>query len=329
MKYTTPRSSHFPTPYESIALASIVLLLLPACSHAQAQLRADKQILLESTLGTVALKEGLGDQLYVLNRSVPSSSIWVSDYSGTSMQRIVRGGSGPTEVRWPKELAVDRGGNVVVADGLIKVFFRDGRLFNSFRFDRPESVGVLSDGRILVSGVPRDQLISVFDRQGRMVGNIGEPAKLDDAPGFNAILNIGTIVVDGDDNIYYVFHFSLTPTVRKFTREGKLVAEWHPKSAFLDQAVAQAKKTHEESKEKGGHRVSQVLTAAAFDSETKTLWVASGSQVLQLDSSGETIRSFELVRPEGEPMQTVGLLVDRDFIRAATRFGIFEFFKPH
>ena len=328
MKHTIPRS-HFLTFYESIALASVVLLLLPACSHAQAQLRADKQILLESTLGTVALKEGPGDQLYVLNRSVPSSSIWVSDYSGTSMHRIVRGGSGPTEVRWPKELAVDHDGNVVVADGLIKVFSRDGRLFNSFRFDRPESVGVLSDGRILVSGMPKDQLISVFDRQGRMVGNIGEPAKLDDAPGFNAILNIGAIVVDGDDNIYYVFHFSLTPTVRKYTREGKLVAEWHPKSAFLDQAVVQAKKVHEESKEKGDYRVSQVLTAAAFDSETKTLWVASGSQVLQLDSSGETIRSFELVRPEGGPMQTVGLLVDRDFIRAATRFGIFEFFKPH
>jgi len=73
-----------------------------------------------------------------------------------------------------------------------------------------------------------------------------------------------------------------------------------------------------------------VLTAGTFDAETKTLWVASGSQVLQLDSSGKTIRSFELVGPEGGPVQASGLLVDRDFIRAAGPLhGTFEFLKPH
>ena len=73
-----------------------------------------------------------------------------------------------------------------------------------------------------------------------------------------------------------------------------------------------------------------VLTAGAFDAETKTLWVASGSQVLQLDNSGKTIRSFELVGPEGGPVQATGLLVDRDFIRAAGPLhGTFEFLKPH
>jgi hypothetical protein len=244
--------------------------------------------------------------------------------------RVVR--AYDSQRRISPHLAVDRDGNAIVvdADGLIKTFSLDGKLLNSFPSDRPESVGVLSDGRILVGGLPKDGLVSVFDHQGTPLGHIGEPATVDDVPGLNAVLNVGSIVVDDDDNIYYVFRFLLTPTIRVYAREGKLAAEWHPESASLDQTTAHAKKTYEADKEKGVLGGSQVLTAGAFDAETKTLWVASGSLVLQLDSSGHTIRSFDLVRPEGGPVQASGLVVDRDFIRAAGPLhGTFEFLKPH
>jgi hypothetical protein len=227
---------------------------------------------------------------------------------------------------------VDLDGNAIVVDaGLIKIFSPDGKLLSSFPSDRPESVGILSDGRILVGGLPKDGLISVFDRQGKLLGHIGETVKVDDAPGFNAVLNAGSIVVDDDDNIYYVFRFLLAPTVRKYTPEGKLVAEWHPQSEYLDHAIEQAKKTYETNNEQGTAGGNPVLTSGAYDAETKTLWVASGPRVMQLDGSGKIIRNFELLLPEGgPPLQAQGLLVDRDFIRAATPLhGTFEFLKPH
>jgi hypothetical protein len=329
MKRRSPRVE-FSVMFHTTGLAFLLLLVFSAGSYAQEELRADRQILLESTHGTVTVKKGPRDKLYVLNRSVvPSSSIWVSDYSGTSMRRILGGGREPTDLRAPKDLAVDRDGNAIVVDGSIKIFAGDGKFLSSFPFHRPESVGVLSDGRILVSGLPNDRLISVFDRQGRLLGGIGEPLKVDDDPFFNAVLNVGSIVVDEHDNIYYVFRFLLTPTVRKYTREGKLVAEWHPQGGHVDQVVAKAKKTYEDSKVKGSYGGNSVLSAAAFDSETKTLWVASGPQISQLDSSGRTVRNLKLLRLDGGQMQIQGLIVDRDFIRAATFWGVLEFFKPH
>lgn len=326
----------FPGPYGIISRAWVLLLLvLPLTCEAQSELRADKQILLEATQGTLSIKKGPEGRLYVLTRTVkPPSSLWVSDYSGSSMRMIVGGGPESTSLRFPNDLAVDRDGNAIVVDeGLIKIFSLEGKLLSSFRSDRPQSVGALSDGRILVSGFPKDGLILVFDRQGRLLGHIGETVSVKDVPSpfFNAIFNAGSIVVDDDDNIYYVFRFLLTPTIRKYTPEGQLIAEWHPESAYLDQIVEHAKETYEKTKENKGAGGNPVLTSGAFDNATKTLWVASGNEVMQLDSSGKTIRNLELFLPEGKPpLSANGLLVDRDFICASTLLhGTFEFFKPH
>jgi len=323
----------FSALFRAAGPALLLLLVLPAGSRAQDQLRADKQILIESTHGTMTVKKGPGDKLYVLNRSVvPSSSIWVSDYSGTSMRRILGGGREPTDLRLPKDLAVDRDGNAIVVDGWdgsIKIFAGDGTFLSSFPFHRPESVGVLSDGRIPVSGFPTNSLISVFDRQGRLLGGIGEPVKVEDDTFKNSMFNQGSIVVDESDNIYYVFRYLLTPTVRKYTREGKLVAEWHLQGGHVNRIVREAKNMHDENKTKGTSGVVPILPAAAFDAETQSLWVASGPQLSQLDSSGKTIRTLLLLRPDGGWLQANGLVVDRDFIRASSVLrGTFEFFKP-
>ena len=323
-------SDHLP----AACIAFLLLLVFPSGSRAQAELRADKQLFLETTHGSMSLREGPNHELFLLNRSVvPNSSIWISDYSGTSAHRIVGGATEPADLRVPADLAVDRDGNAIVADISIKVFSVDGKLLKSFPFERPHSVGVLGDGRILVSGFPKEHLLSVFDRQGKLLSYIGEPVKADDEPFSSAVLNMGIIVVDPADNIYYIFRYMLMPTVRKYSRDGKLSAEWHPQSANLDQVVAKARESYEESKQKSpgsSHAVSTVFTSGAFDSNTNTLWIASGAHLLQLDDSGKTVRTLALVRPDGGPLQANGLLVDRDFIRAASNLhGVFEAFKPH
>jgi hypothetical protein len=332
MKHPIARSD-LPVPKGPLCLACLLLLfVLPLTSNAQVELRADKQIFLEAIHGTETIKKGPNDKLYVLTRSVkPPSSLWISDYSGSSMRQILGGGSEPTDLRFPKDFTVDRNGNVIVVDGSIKIFSGDGKLLSFFPSARPESVGVLSDGGILVSGFPRDNLMSVFDRQGKLLRGIGIPAKIDEDSFSNAVLNMGTIVVDSEDNIYYVFRYIFTPVIRRFKSDGTLTAEWCLGAGEVPaQIVAAAKVKYQENKKSRSYGGVRVLTAAAFDEDSKTLWVASGARVFQLDSSGKTIRTFELARPEGGPIQASGLLVDGDFIRATGPLhGTFEFFKPH
>jgi hypothetical protein len=321
--------------YFLFSFAVLFLTAFPVFTGGQAQpteLIAAKQLLIEASHGNWALREGPGDTLYILNRSVkPPSSVWVTDYSGSSARMIV-GASGSGELQAPRDLTVDRDGNAIVlnGDGLVKIFSPEGKQLSSFQTERTQALAVLSDGRILVSGFPEEHLMSVYSREGKLLAEIGEPARVDVPDPFDVrMMNMGRIVVDGEDNIYYIFRNLLTPTVREYTPDGNLVGEWHPKGARLDWAVAQANAEIKKRHENGEHGVSAILTGGAFDASTKTLWVGSDEAVFQLDASGHTMRSFSLTRSDGVPVQAFGLAVNADFLCAAGPLhGTFEFLKP-
>ena len=309
--------------------ALLAALCFSFVANAQDELRAYRQVAYESGHGTLTVKKGPGDRYYALNRH--DRCIWIFSSSGSTTKRISSVGMEPAGLLAPRDLAVDRDGNAIVADASdVKVFAPNGQFSTSFPFNRPQNVGVLSDGRILVSGFPTEYLMSVFDRQGRPVGGIGIPAKVDDQHFFNAVLNMGAIVVDDDDNIFYVFRYMLTPTIRKYKPDGTLIAEWNlTDGPELVRVMERAKIRYQENKKINNFGGVSILTAAAFDRDTKTLWVATGRQLTELDSSGRQIRTTMLLRPDGGPLSADGIIPDRDVIRISSVLdGVFEYPKP-
>jgi hypothetical protein len=328
---TLPDSRRFLAVFSVTFLLVTVLPVLTSAQISATQLPAYKQLLPDSKHGNWTLKTGPADNVYVLNRSVPTSAIWVTDYSGVSQRMIVSTAEYP-ELRAPRDLAVDRDGNVIVVngDGLIMIFSEEGKLVSSFQAERSVTVAVLSDGRIVVSGFPKDHLISIYSREGQLLEGLGEPVKVETKDAFNRrIMNMGSIVVDDEDNIYFVFRNLLAPIVRKYTMDGKLVAEWRVESPDLNWLATRAAKQFQKNEQDGGHGVVPVITSAAFDNDTKSLWLGSAQHVFQLDSSGHIIRNLSLASAEGQPVQVLGLAVNSNFICAAGPLhGTFEFLKP-
>ncbi len=306
--------------FRRIALAGVAVLLFSLPSLAQAPLRAQGRIAYESGRGSVAISSPFGDKIYVLNRE--DRCVWVFDRAGTSLGHVSSAGMGPADLLSPKSLAVDSRGSIYVADraGSIKVFEPGGTLSLSFAFKTPEDVAVLSDGRILVSGFPRESLFEVFDRSGKKLAEIGQPFKeMEDNAHFNAVLNMGRLVVDDSDNIYYIFRFRPLPTIRKYRPNGDLVAEWNLKSPHFAELLPKVRATIQESKARGSSRVTGVLAGGAFDRESRRLWVGSGNVVLGIDTeSGETIRSRKLYTSDVLPLQVEGLQVEGSIMRVAS-----------
>jgi hypothetical protein len=312
------------------APALFAVLWAAVGASAQDELRPYRQVAYESGHGTATVKGGPAGAYYALNRA--DRCIWMFSSSGSTTGRVGSIGMGPSDLLSPKDVAVDLDGNAIVADGsdAVKVFSPKGELLVSVPFHRPEHVAAMTNGEILVSGFPKEYLFYRFDRHGRQLASLGTPAKVDDDPFFNAVLNMGTISVDASDNIYYVFRYMLTPTVRKYRPDGTLAAEWHlTDGEILARIVQTAKQKYQDNKKASNHGGVPVLTAASFDENSKTLWVASGAQVTELDSSGRTVRTIKLVRPDGRPLQAEGIIVERDIIRASTYLaGVFEYQKP-
>ena len=314
----------------NIIFGFVAALFLSDGGHAQDEVRAYRQVAYESGHGTLTLKKGPDGGYYALNQA--DRCVWMFSPSGSSTGRISSFGMGPSDLLSPKDLAIDSEGNAIIADGSnsVKVLSPRGQLLISIPFQRPEHVAILSDGRILVSGFPKEYLMSIFDAQGRFLANLGMPAKVDENAFFNAVLNMGIIAVDKTDDIYYIFQYMLVPTVRKYKPDGTLVAEWHlTVGEVSEHTLAAANRRYQENKKSAHYGGIQILTAGTFDSDSKTLWVASGAQITQLDPSGHPLRIMKLVRPDGRPLQAEGLIVNRNTIRASTSMaGIFEYQKP-
>lgn len=319
-------------------VASLAFIFVGTEVLAQPKVEVETRVAYESGRGTIGVKHGADGTIYVLNKF--DKCIWVFDSTGKPRKRISSYGMGPSDLLEPRDFALDRAGNVIVADvpDVVKVFNYDGVLVGSFNFRRPLSVGALSDGSILVSGFPTESLISVFTPQGALVRTIGKPIQADSDPPMNAFLNSGTMVVDENDNIYYVFRYLLTPTVHKYSREGELIGEWRlHDGGLLKEVVKKAREKYHETKRerqkygnprRGAVGGNWVLSCAAFDSDTGNLWVAVGNQLLALDEGGRMIGRVALVRARGEWVQPYQMAFFGNKARLATIFdGVFEVSK--
>jgi DNA-binding beta-propeller fold protein YncE len=319
----------------TLALVAVIAPL-PINAQVEDELVAKSRLFPDAGAGLRAVRRDAAGNYYVL--TAPGPVVLVYDASGKLVKKVpdYSTGKGPASpqlaaISFGEDLDVDAGGRVYVADrgdNAIKVFLPDGSA-QMFQVNAPASVAALGNGEIAVTTLHSARLVTVFDLQGKVVREFGDPTELADRKELNRFLNIGRLATDGESHIYYAFSYLPEPTVRKYDRFGYAAFEINLTTLEF-QPTAQAARREIERQERGGTPTFKpVVTACGVDPATQEIWVALHGFLLHFDREGNRRGTYRTYTPEGGRLEATSILVEPTrLLLGANPLGVFEFSRP-
>jgi hypothetical protein len=305
----------------------------------EGDLVAKKRLLPGVGPGLRAVKLGVDGNYYVL--SAPGSSASVFDAAGKLLKRVpayeVSKGPSPQSpqlaaITFGEDLDVDAQGTVYVADrgaNAIKIWDAKGNA-RMVRVNAPVAIAALPDGEVAVATVHEPHLVIVFDKKGRDVREFGDPEPISERPEVNRFLNIGMLVTDGGDHLYYAFPYLPEPTVRQYDRNGYGGQDIQYTGVDAWPAAQATRKEIERQEKRGEPPVfKRVLTAVGVERATGEVWMALGNNLLHFDKEGNRRATYKIYTPEEARLEATTILVEQDrLIIGSDPLGIYEFDRP-
>ncbi len=322
----------------------LVVLCLLACfagnllAQDEGDLTAKQRVFPGVGPGLRAVKRGSDGRLYIL--ASPAPGLLVFDAQGRQVLAIneLSAGSGGANAGHPlinfgEDCDADADGKIYVADrgaNLIQVFSPDGTPLRSIPVKAPVSVAALPEGEVAVGTLREPHLVIVFDKNGRVVREFGDPEPIAERVELNRFLNIGQLATDALGHLYYAFAYLPEPTVRQYDRLGYAGQDIQYK-AIEAMPAAQAARKEIERQERRGNQPSlkRILTAVGVDRSTGEVWIALYNTLLHFDKEGNRRASYKIYTPQGARLEASALLVEKDrLIIGSDPLGIYEFDRP-
>jgi hypothetical protein len=212
------------------------------------------------------------------------------------------------------DFTIDKKGHLIIADtgnNRIQIMSIHGQSIHSFKVGRPVSVDTLSTGEVLVVGESSSSLIGVFSNEGQSLRGIGEiiPTGIeeDNLP-LHFYVNRGRLFVDRQDNIYWTGVHLVSPTIRKYSRDGKLLLEIHPGGPSLHESIVRAEEKLRKSTQARTVSANATLNGAQVDSGTGDIWVLPAAPLLQIYDKRGNFKRELLLMNRGMAIGAWGLL---------------------
>jgi hypothetical protein len=245
----------------------------------------------------------------VLETYEPIRAISAADDDGTI--QVVSGWTGNVETyRSEKDGSlrlIDRAGaaasktqsglTLEVGAAQISMFDLTGTMTVRFKTYPIIAHALLSTGDIVIASPTKSGLLHIYSPDGRLVRSFGarmERIKTDEAE--TQFLQRGKLLVDAEDNIYYVFGFM--PVIQKFSPDGRLLYEVEVQGEAVDlqQALARRFFRNKKPDQVGGI---DIIRGAALARQTGHLWLAlNGSStsgvVYEYSGDGRKVREYAL-----------------------------------
>ncbi len=315
--------------------ALVVLAMpLPAGAQVEDELVAKSRVFPDAGAGLRAVHRDAAGNYYVLT----TASVTEYDAAGKLIKKIpdessakVSAAAQSSAIIFAEDMDVDAEGRIYVTDhgaNSIHIFLPDGSA-RMFPVNAPASVAALGNGEIAVTTLRSARLVTVFDLQGKVVREFGDPTELADRKELNRFLNIGRLATDPESHIYYAFSYLPEPTVRKYDRFGYAAFEINL-STLEFQSTAMAARREIERQERGGTPTFKpVVTACGVDPATQEIWVALHGFLLHFDREGNRRGTYRTYTPEGGRLEATSILVEPTrLLLGANPLGVFEFPRP-
>jgi hypothetical protein len=290
--------------------------------------------------GLKQVREGGDGKLYVLASPSPGLVVYSPEARRLLTMREASGlpeaalaeakASGETLVEFGEDFDVDADGTIYVADraaNCIQVYSKEGKHLRRIAVSAPLAVAAIPEGEVAVATMQRETLVTVFDKNGRLVREFGEPENLTERKDLNRFLNLGELATDALGHLYYGFKFLPEPTIRQFDRFGYAGEDVH--FAELDampEAAAVRREIQRQEKRGDTPHFKQVMTAMGVDRQTGEIWIAIGNMLLHFDKEGNRRALFRLYTPQNARLEAVAIVVEKDrLLIGGDPLGIYEF----
>jgi hypothetical protein len=320
-------------------LGGLCLLALAAgCSYAQNddEMMAKRRIFKDAGPGLKAVRRGANGNTYVLASPTPGLAVY--DASGKVIFSIGVGpagasGAASNSMVYGEDCDVAGDGKIYIADrgaNAIEIFSAEGVLLRRIAVNAPISVAALPEGEIAVATLRQPHLVIVYDKNGRLVREFGDPEPIAEREELNRYLSIGQLATDALGHLYYAFTFTPEPTVRQYDRVGYAGQDFQYLAVdALPAALAVRREIARQERRGDAPSLKRNLTAVGVESATGEVWVALHNTLLHFDKDGNRRASYQLYTPEGARLEASTILVEKDrLIIGSDPLGIYEFERP-
>ena len=324
-------------------LLSMCLTLSAAISttaQVDADLVAKRRLFAPVGPGLKQIREGADGKIYVLASPSPGLVVYspearrlltMHEASGLPEAALAEAkASGEILVNFGEDCDVDSDGTIYIADrasNTIEVYSKEGRHLRTIAVNSPLAVAAMPEGEVAVSTMRRGALVSVFDKNGRLVREFGDAEQLTDRQDLNRFLNVGELATDAQGHLYYGFQYFPEPTVRQFDRFGYAGEDVRYTALEVVQEAAAMRHEIERQERRGdAPHFKQVMTAMGIDKQTGEVWMAMANTLLRFDKEGNRRAIYRIYTPQNARLEATAIVVEKDrLIIGGDPLGVYEF----
>lgn len=265
--------------------------------------------------------------------ATPGKSISVYAADGRPLGDIPSSNSKHPTLVSAADFDIDAAGRLYVADrgaNTVKIFDARRNLLQAVPIAAPVSIAALPNGEFGLTDQGSGHLLEVYSLDGKLLRGMGNFSEMAEHAKLNRLLNLGRLAADAEGHLYLAFSYFPEPTLRKYDRDGHEAYETSLNTLeFQPEAQAIRREIQAQDQHESDPSLKSIVNAVGVDPRSGRVWLAMGNVLVEFDTDGSRMATYQTYTPDGDGLHPVAILVEPSrLLLAADPAGIYEFSRP-